>query len=53
VGGYDPHDRWMAYDGLDRLTAAYSASFGGDHGQRFVYGALDDLVIPRPPLESC
>lgn len=35
--------RWMQYDGLDRLTAAGSASFGGDHWHRFGYDALDNL----------
>ena len=35
--------RWMAYDGLDRLTDAGSAMFGGDHWHRFTYDALDNL----------
>ena len=43
VSGYDVRDRWMSYDGLDRLTAAGSASFGGDHWHRFTYDALDNL----------
>ena len=29
--------RWMAYDGLDRLTDAGSVVFGGDHWHRFEY----------------
>ncbi|TXH77730.1 MAG: RHS repeat-associated core domain-containing protein [Lysobacteraceae bacterium] len=41
--GYDLRDRWMQYDGLDRLTAAGSGSFGGDHWHRFSYDALDNL----------
>lgn len=43
VNGYDPRDRWMQYDALDRLTAAGSASFGGDHWHRFTYDGLDNL----------
>jgi RHS repeat-associated protein len=36
--------RWMQYDGLDRLTQAASAVFGGsDHTHRFTYDALDNL----------
>lgn len=36
--------RYMTYDGLDRLTAAGSAMFGGsDHYHRFTYDALDNL----------
>ena len=35
--------RWMQYDDLDRLTAAGSASFGGDHWHRFTYDVLDNL----------
>jgi hypothetical protein len=31
VPDYDPLDRWMGFDGLDRLTVAASVSFGGDH----------------------
>jgi RHS repeat-associated protein len=42
--GWDPRDRWMQYDGLDRLTAAGSGSFGGDHWHRFTYDALDNLT---------
>jgi RHS repeat-associated protein len=37
------YDRSMAYDGLDRLTLAGSASFGGDHWHRFTYDALDNI----------
>lgn len=44
---YDLNDglrsRWMTYDGLDRLTSAGSAMFGGDHWHRFTYDALDNL----------
>ncbi|MEQ1513210.1 MAG: RHS repeat-associated core domain-containing protein [Lysobacteraceae bacterium] len=43
VPGYDPQDRWMTFDGLDRLTDAGSASFGGDHWHRFTYDALDNM----------
>lgn len=35
--------RWMAYDGLDRLTAVASGIFGGDNWQAFSYDALDNL----------
>lgn len=37
------YDRTMEYDGLDRLTAAGSARFGGDHWHRFTYDAIDNL----------
>ena len=40
-GGH--YSRWMSYDGLDRLTAAGSGSFGGDHWHRFTYDTLDNL----------
>lgn len=36
--------RLMAYDSLDRLVEAGSASFGGDHWHRFSYDALDNLT---------
>lgn len=35
--------RWMAYDGLDRLTDAGSVVFGGDHWHRFTYDQLNNL----------
>lgn len=38
------YDRQMQYDGLDRLTAAASTSFGGDGWHRFTYNALDNLT---------
>lgn len=44
VAGYDARDRWMTFDGLDRLTDAGSASFGGDHWHRFTYDAIDNLT---------
>ena len=37
------YSRLLEYDGLDRLTGAGSASFGGDHWHRFTYDALDNL----------
>ncbi len=37
------YGRQMQYDGLDRLTAALSAHFGGDAWHRFTYDALDNL----------
>jgi RHS repeat-associated protein len=40
-------DRTMQYDGLDRLIAAGSASFGGDHWHRFTYDVLDNLTSWR------
>jgi RHS repeat-associated protein len=43
VAGWDPGDRWMQYDALDRLTAAGSGSFGGDHWHHFTYDALDNI----------
>ncbi|WP_223619063.1 Ig-like domain-containing protein [Lysobacter sp. ESA13C] len=39
----DHYSRWMAYDDLNRLTAAGSCSFGGDCWHRFSYDALDNL----------
>lgn len=47
--GYSLRDRWMAYDGLNRLTDAGSASFGGDHWHRFTYDALDNLKSWKLP----
>jgi YD repeat-containing protein len=41
--GWTTRNRWMEYDGLDRLTAAGSGSFGGDHWHRFTYDAIDNL----------
>ena len=44
VPGSPPKYRLMQYDGLDRLTAAGSAMFGGsDHWHYFTYDALDNL----------
>ncbi len=37
------YSRWMEYDGLDRLTGAGSATFGGDHWHRFTYDSLDNI----------
>ncbi|MBL8263531.1 MAG: RHS repeat-associated core domain-containing protein [Xanthomonadaceae bacterium] len=39
----DNYSRWLSYDNLDRLTAAGSASFGGDAWHRMTYDALDNL----------
>ncbi|MFZ5639022.1 MAG: RHS repeat domain-containing protein [Pseudomonadota bacterium] len=39
----DNYSRWLSYDNLDRLTAAGSASFGGDHWHRMTYDVLDNL----------
>lgn len=36
--------RYLQYDQLDRLTAAGSQVFGGDHWHRFTYDALDNLA---------
>lgn len=41
--GNGNYGRWMTYDGLDRLTAAGSCSFGGDCWHRFTYDAIDNL----------
>jgi RHS repeat-associated protein len=38
------YHRWMEYDGLDRLTAAGSASFTGDHWHRMTYNAIDNIT---------
>lgn len=43
------YGRWMNYDGLDRLTAAGSCSFGGDCWHRFTYDALDNLESWKLP----
>ncbi len=44
TAGYDLRDRWMTYDGLDRLTDAGSGSFGGtDNWHRYTYDALDNI----------
>lgn len=39
----DHYSRTMEYDGLDRLKAAGSCSFGGDCWHRFSYDAQDNL----------
>lgn len=44
IPGSSPKYRLMEYDGLDRLTAAGSAMFGGDHWHRFTYDALDNMT---------
>ncbi|UZW62444.1 RHS repeat domain-containing protein [Lysobacter enzymogenes] len=41
--GQYQYNRWMSYDGLDRLTAAGSCIFGGDCWHRFTYDAVDNL----------
>ena len=43
IPGSAPKYRLMEYDGLDRLTAAGSAMFGGNHWHRFTYDALDNM----------
>lgn len=40
-------NRTMAYDGLDRLTAATSASFGGNGQATFTYDVLDNLKTSK------
>ncbi len=45
----DHYSRWMAYDGLDRLTDAGSCSFGGDCWHRFTYDALDNMKSWKLP----
>ncbi|MDR3445449.1 MULTISPECIES: RHS repeat-associated core domain-containing protein [unclassified Dyella] len=37
------YDRYMGYDGLDRLYRACSPMFGGDSCHRFTYDPLDNL----------
>lgn len=39
-----PYDRVMQYDSSNRLLAAGSASFGGDHWHRYTYDARDNLL---------
>ncbi len=41
--GPGARNRVMQYDGLDRLTQATSAAFGGDGVMRFTYDALDNM----------
>lgn len=41
--GWAKRNRYLSYDGLDRLTDAGSGSFGGDHWHRFTYDALDNM----------
>jgi RHS repeat-associated protein len=44
TGTPTPRHRWMGYDGLDRLTSAASAIFGGtDSTHRFTYDAIDNI----------
>lgn len=45
----DHYSRGMEYDGLDRLKAAGSCSFGGDCWHRFTYDAQDNLQSWRLP----
>ncbi|MCH6484868.1 RHS repeat protein [Pseudoxanthomonas sp. LH2527] len=42
--GWSLRNRYLSYDGLDRLTDAGSGSFGGDHWHRFSYNALDNMT---------
>ena len=42
--GWTVRNRYLGYDGLDRLTDAGSGSFGGDHWHRFTYNALDNIT---------
>ncbi|WAC63610.1 RHS repeat protein [Pseudoxanthomonas sp. SL93] len=44
IPGSSPKYRLMEYDGLDRLTAAGSAMFGGDHWHRYTYDAIDNIT---------
>lgn len=41
--GQGSRSRTMMYDGLDRLTQATSAAFGGDGVVRFTYDVLDNM----------
>ena len=48
VGRIEDHldvnrQKWLTYDGLDRLTEAAAHVFGGDSVHRFSYDALDNL----------
>ncbi len=46
--GIDPAlNRYLYYDGLDRLTSAGSQMFGGDHWHRYTYDALDNMTSSK------
>ncbi len=42
-------NRYMGYDGLDRLMEAGSARFGGDHWNRYTYDVLDNILTAKLP----
>ena len=46
------YSRTMAYDGLDRLTAAGSCSFGPGCSFQYAYDALDNLTRVQGPNSS-
>lgn len=41
------YDRVMEYDGLNRLVASNSSSFGGDFWKRYQYDALDNITASK------
>ncbi|WP_240308161.1 Ig-like domain-containing protein, partial [Xanthomonas vasicola] len=43
----DGYSRSMSYDGLDRLTSATSAAFGGSQTYRYTYDALDNMTSAK------
>ncbi|WP_244220682.1 RHS repeat domain-containing protein [Xanthomonas vasicola] len=43
----DGYSRSMSYDGLDRLTSATSAAFGGGQTYRYTYDALDNMTSAK------
>lgn len=43
----DGYSRSMSYDGLDRLTSATSATFGGGQTYRYTYDALDNMTSAK------
>nr|WP_155617039.1 RHS repeat-associated core domain-containing protein [Xanthomonas translucens] len=41
------YDRYMGYDGLDRLMEAGSERFGGDNLNRYTYDVLDNILTAK------
>ncbi|QBG91778.1 RHS repeat-associated core domain-containing protein [Xanthomonas oryzae] len=43
------YNRYMVYDGLDRLMEAGSERFGGDNWNRYTYDVLDNILTAKLP----
>ncbi|WOP57600.1 RHS repeat-associated core domain-containing protein [Xanthomonas euvesicatoria] len=43
------YNRYMGYDGLDRLMEAGSERFGGDNWNRYTYDVLDNILTAKLP----